>query len=184
MKNADFIRGKIRDKLKIQEDEFVILHAGKLSKDKKTEQLLYSFKRIKNNKIRLILVGSADHCLITKIEKFTSNDHRINYHGWLQSSELRELFFGCDLLVQPGSLSNIFISAICCGLPILVAESPQGRAITLHGNGGIIPKERINQLDEVIIEFLEVLKQREMKESAISMAEYYGYRNIATLSLQ
>ncbi len=184
MLKADSIRENFRKKIGLKDDELVVLHAGKLSKDKKTEQILRNFEKINNKKLRLVLAGTADPDLISVINAILAKDSRVIYLGWLSADELREVFFGSDLLVQPGSLSNVFISAICCGLPILVGETLQGIDITSHGNGGTIPNAKINQLDEVISEYLEPLKQKEMKRAAIHMAEYYGYNNIAKLSLQ
>ena len=54
---------------------------------------------------------------------------------------------GCDYLIQPGSLSNSFIDAICCGLPLILLNTPQGKSLTSSGNGILIQENSDHYLE-------------------------------------
>ncbi|VTX62233.1 glycosyltransferase family 4 protein [Fusobacterium periodonticum] len=116
------IREKVRKELKISEEDLILIHSGKLDKLKKTSELLEEFSRIDNKKIHLIIIGSIPN-ENTVIYNLIKKDKRIKYLGWKTGDELLEYICASDVYMQPGSQSSTSLTAICCGLPILLYPS-------------------------------------------------------------
>lgn len=116
------IREKVRKELKISEEDLILIHSGKLDKLKKTSELLEEFSRIDNKKIHLIIIGSIPS-ENTVIYNLIEKDKRIKYLGWKTGDELLEYICASDVYMQPGSQSSTSLTAICCGLPILLYPS-------------------------------------------------------------
>lgn len=116
------IREKVRKELKISEEDLILIHSGKLDKLKKTSELLEEFSRIDNKKIHLIIIGSIPN-ENTVIYNLIKKDKRIKYLGWKTGDELLEYICASNVYMQPGSQSSTSLTAICCGLPILLYPS-------------------------------------------------------------
>ena len=177
------IKKRVFDELDIPKETRIVLHSGKLPGDKETLCVLKSFSQIKNDNLRLVLAGSVDESFRSVLDQYISNDPRILELGWLSAAALRDIMLASDLLVQPGSLSNSFIDAICCGLPIVLDDTPQGRYLTKGGNGVLIARDNLEYLTSCIEACLKKEQSEIMKRNALAEAEFYSYVNNARISL-
>ena len=116
------IREKIRKELEIPQGDLVLIHSGKLDKLKKTFELLEAFAKIDNKNIYLIIIGSIPD-ENTVIYDLIKKDERVKYLGWKSGDELLEYICASDIYMQPGSQSSTSLTAVCCGLPILLYPS-------------------------------------------------------------
>jgi hypothetical protein len=181
--HADFYRTKVREQLAIRSDETVIVHTGKLPGDKETEALLSAFRKITNPCIRLAIAGTISPSFQNTFEYYLKQDSRILFIGWCKADYLRKLFYAADLLVQPGSLSNTFIDAVCCGIPILLDDTPQGQYLTSFGNGITIKRSLLPFLDAYITQCIEPSRLRELKAGAVKAISAHHYTEIAKITL-
>ena len=149
------IKKRVFDELYMPKETRIVLHSGKLPGDKETLCVLKSFSQIKNDNLRLVLAGSVDESFRNVLDQYISSDSRIIELGWVSAAALRDIMLASDLLVQPGSLSNSFIDAICCGLPIVLDDTPQGRYLTKGGNGVLIARDNLEYLASCIEACLE-----------------------------
>ena len=179
----DLIKKRIFNDLNLDASIRIILHSGKLPGDKETASVIESFGKIKNINLRLILAGSVSDSFRSTLDQYIENDKRIIEMGWVSASDLRDLMLASDLLVQPGSLSNSFIDAICCGLPLILDDTPQGRYLTKNENGVLIARKNLKSLAACIESCLEENKNNLLKENSIKQADFYHYVNIARISL-
>jgi glycosyltransferase involved in cell wall biosynthesis len=177
------IKKRVFEELNITEATRIILHSGKLPGDKETLSVLKSFSQIKNINLRLVLAGSVSESFREVLDRQKSNDSRIIELGWVSAATLRDLMLASDLLVQPGSLSNSFIDAICCGLPIILDDTPQGRYLTKADNGVCIARSDLGSLTSCMEVCLEKDKNATMKMNALGEADFYSYVNNARISL-
>ena len=90
---------------------------------------------------------------------------------------------GCDYLIQPGSLSNSFIDAICCGLPLILLNTPQGKSLTSSGNG-ILIQENSDHYLENFLRNINVVNYKRLLENAEKCHKKYDYIEVARLSLK
>ena len=183
LEHYELERKNYRDKLKLVDDNIVIVHTGKLPEEKETLLVLKSFEKIKNKKYRLIIAGSIDDHFNETFNRFLQNDKRIIFKGWISPDEMKKLFCASDVMLQPGSLSQIFVDAICCGLPIILNNTPQGKSLTSHNNGLLISEKNTESIIASIENLVDENNYSEFKKNSIIAAKYYHYVNNAKITL-
>lgn len=127
-KNKNFIRNKIRKELEISDEEILMIHSGKMNREKKTYELLQAFYKLNSKKITLIIIGNIDDERI-KIKETS----KIKYLGWKNSEKLREYIIASDIYLQPGSQSATSQIAVCSGLPLMLYPHPSYKKL-MQGN--------------------------------------------------
>lgn len=180
---ADGLRAKVRCALNIPDDHKVLIHTGKLPGDKETLAVLEMFKKLKGDEYKLLVAGSIDKNFQSIFNEYKQNDPRIIYIGWVGPQTLREIFIASDLLVQPGSLSNTFIEAICCKLPVVLDDTPQGRFLTSWDNGCVVERGSIEVLLSIIQNCLNASKLLMMRTNSEVASQYFNYQNNARMTL-
>jgi 1,2-diacylglycerol 3-alpha-glucosyltransferase len=181
--NDPNIKIKARGEFNLDESNIVLVHTGKIPKGKDTLLVLNAFSNILDGKFRLLIAGSIDAHFEDIFSNALKNDKRIIYLGWLSPDKMKTLFYASDLLVQPGSLSNSFISAICCGLPILLNNTPQGQHLTSFGNGELIYNKNLSEVKYKIERIVQTEAYSRYKNNALKAAKIFHYLNIAKISL-
>lgn len=176
-------RDEIRCRYNIAQDQIVLIHTGKLPGEKKTDLVLSAFTSLIGDKFCLIIVGAIDKNYLDEFSRCVANDKRIRYLGWKTSEELREIIFISDLLIQPGSLSNTFIDAVCSAVPVILDDTPQGRYLTQWGNGAVVTGDSTSTLRKVIIDCLAPPRFAKLKECAINAHKKLDYKTVAAISL-
>jgi hypothetical protein len=177
------IRPSVRGRYGLSESHYVFIHTGKLPGDKRTEEVLSAFSRLKGDQFRLWIAGFVDKEFRNVFDGYLSSDDRIIFLGWMDAEELRKHFISSDLLVAPGSLSNTFIDAICCGLPVLLDDTLQGRYLTQWGNGITVSCASAIDLACELKRCVSEPMMSNMRLSAVAAAEHLDYREIARVSL-
>jgi 1,2-diacylglycerol 3-alpha-glucosyltransferase len=181
--SANEIRLDVRKQLGFSSDELLLIHTGKLPGDKETDRLLRAFSSIKDNNVRLLIAGDIDKAYKQRFDSFLVSDPRIIYLGWVSAERLRELFIASDLLVQPGSLSNSFIDAICCSLPVLLDDTAQGRYLTSSGNGVLLNRGSDTILASRLESLLEPAVLSVLKLNAKNISMSFHYLTIAKMTI-
>ena len=108
-------RIKMRESLNIKKNDILLIHTGKMVKEKRTEDLIQAFFNIKRNNLRLILIGMLADDVKLSVKRYLANDPRIIYAGWKNANELVDYLCAGDLYVQPGSQSATMQNALCYG---------------------------------------------------------------------
>ena len=111
-------RSEIRDSLSIREDDIVLFHSGKLSKDKNTDWVIDALRKINSKKLKLVIAGSIPQDN-KKLKNALESSENISYVGWLSGEELVKYLCACDAYCQPGAPSVTLQTAICCKTPII-----------------------------------------------------------------
>lgn len=113
-------RYDIRVKHSIAEDDILMVHSGKMSHSKKTDELLELMKMVKNPKIKMILVGEMDAEIKIIYKNCAGDDERIIFTGWKTGEELLSYLCAADIYVQPGTQSATMQNAACCKCALLL----------------------------------------------------------------
>ncbi|MER1969078.1 glycosyltransferase family 4 protein [Castellaniella sp. GW247-6E4] len=113
-------REVIRERHGIGPDELVVCHSGKLSKDKRTLELITALGRLKGKRIKLIILGSISDDYKDEIMKPISEDKRIIYLEWVSGGDLIKYLSAADLYLQPGTQSATMQAALCSGTPVAI----------------------------------------------------------------
>ncbi len=114
------IKIKVRNELKIEEDDLVIIHSGKMDAKKKTLDIIKAFREINDLKSKLLIVGEMSEEVYNEALPYFEVDKRIYFLGWKESDKLREYIAAADLYIQPGGQSATMQTALCVGTPVAI----------------------------------------------------------------
>ncbi|MEZ7172918.1 glycosyltransferase family 4 protein [Sporosarcina sp. OR05] len=127
------MRLKVRNELNLKNEDILLCHSGKMNKNKKTKELVENFIKIKNENLKLIIIGTFTQDVEKVVMPLIQSDSRINYLGWKSAEELMEYLAASDLYVQPGSQSATMQNALCVGTPVLF-KNVKSHEIYMKGN--------------------------------------------------
>lgn len=120
------LRNKVRKKLKIKDDEFLVGHIGRLHAQKNHNFLLDIFveikNKIKNSKLLLIGDGPLEDEIINKIKKLGIEQNVIMLKN---RSDVNELYMAMDVFILPSLFEGLGIVAIeaqAAGTPIIISD--------------------------------------------------------------
>lgn len=113
-------RLKLRAQLKLRDDEFVFLYAGRLKIDKGIPELLTAFKYVaKKVSAVLVIVGADEDGLLAQV----NNTAGVIFCGF--TDDISAYFSAADLLCLPShreGFGNVIIEAAACKLPALASR--------------------------------------------------------------
>ena len=125
---------KLRKKYGFKPNDFIVVFCGRLIPEKGVLELVRSIKLIKNNKIKLLIVGSINfgkqntsHYVESLKSEIASSHNRIKCTGYIDNNDLYKFYKSSDI----GFLSSIceeaaglvIIEMMACGLPIVITNS-------------------------------------------------------------
>lgn len=113
-------RKKVRSEYGIEENDILIVHSGKMTREKRTTELLDAFAKIKGNKVHLVIIGVGDEFVESKIKDTVKSDLRVKYLGWKSGYDLNRYLCGADIYVQPGTQSSTMQSAACARCALIL----------------------------------------------------------------
>lgn len=178
-------RKQLAKSLNLPLDKILVLHTGKLPGLKETLSVLKVFQRADIiERFHLIIAGSIDDLFYRENKEIIEVEHVTNL-GWLDTNELRKIMIISDILLQPGSLSNSFIDAMCCGLPLALKDTPQGKYLTQFGNGLLFEKGIDQEYTQAIaLKLISNIKNLEkFQQNAIESQKILDYRTTAKITV-
>ena len=182
---ADEIRKNIRDKLKLGDDDFVLITGGKIDKTKNIHLLMQAVRELNEDNLKLIVFGQPDNKMASTIDELSKDSH-IRYIGWLDSSDVYNYFLASDLVVFPGTHSVMWEQAVACGIPLIVKDWEGMHHVDVGGNCLFLQKDDIEEIKEKINNVyhdVELYKSmlKVAKEKGISI---FSYKEIAKRSIE
>jgi len=101
-----------------------ILYVGSLTRHKGIQILIEALKLIKNDFVRLTIVGSGRYK--NKLENLANSDKRITFHERIPNSEIESCYNESDVLVVPSVSNEIFgiviLEAFRAGVPVIASR--------------------------------------------------------------
>lgn len=113
------IRNRIRDELKLSNDELLFVHSGKINELKRTLEILFNLEKLSSNKIKLVIIGTIEQDYMKKLSQYI-HSQSVLFLGWKDSQDLLDYISAADLYLQPGSQSAVMQNALCVGTPVLL----------------------------------------------------------------
>lgn len=135
-----------RHKFGFNDNELIIINAGKINASKKNMELLKAFHAIsrKTNNIRLCFVGDGDQNYISKLKMYIKRNkinEIVTFFPMQSNTDLAEFLRMSDIGAWPGSKSNVFIEAMSCGLPLILEKKAYAKALVSNKNGVLCSNE-------------------------------------------
>lgn len=121
-------KGNFKSKYGIDENEKLILFLGRIHKIKGLDLLIDSFSQIKNENVKLAIVGGdygfKDE-LEKQIEKYGLSD-KVIFPGVLTGKDKIEALTDCDIFVMPSryeSFTTSGLEAMACSKPLVLTKN-------------------------------------------------------------
>ena len=148
-KHTQYERCAIRNALGYSSSDIILLHSGKINKNKKTKELLEVFNRKDYSNIKMIIIGDISMDYMNVIMPLIEQNDRVKYLGWKSGEELLEYLSISDVYIQPGSASATLQNAICAGNAVIVSQTDIYEDI-VKNNGWIISD--VSEIDHILEE--------------------------------
>lgn len=139
-------REMVEEELGILKNSIVFLQAGKMDSQKCIIESLNAFKQTTDESFVLLIVGNLDRSIEAEARDLIESDKRIYYLGWKKSDELIKYLNAADYYLQPGKVSAIFQTSLCCSCGVIVRHFEDYEEF-VDGNGWMI--REINELHAV-----------------------------------
>ena len=171
-----------RSELSIPEQAIVFLFAGKMEAKKDPFILIDSFKALKNEEARLIMVGNG--VLESELKQKAANDHRISFLDFQNQQQMPVVYRLGDVFVLPskgpGETWGLSVNeAMASGRPVIVSDRC-GCAIDLvKENGKIFTAGNKEEL-LMTLQFFCTAKLSAMGTSSTSIIQSFSINHIAT----
>lgn len=186
-KVAEEERKNIREKLGLDEQDFVILYVGRIMEIKGVIELIEAVIRLKDKHIKLMIMGSANSGKYAfspyerKVKKLAEeNSERIIFTGYVDNNEVYKYAAAADVQCLPTLVEEaaplVVLEAMAEGLPLIVTKSGGVSEYIDDSTALIIEKENVSEnLKRAICYMKENPEVRtRMSENAKIQSEQYN----------
>lgn len=180
-------RENLRKKLDIDKNDIVFLFSGRLTKEKGIKELLEAFQKIKENNVKLLILGSGWYGSNTKtkfqieLESKIKYDNRIKFTGFIDRDEVSKYHSVGDVAIVPSMWEEpaalVVLEAQASGMPIILTNSGGIPELVTKETSNVIERNSnvIKNLYEAMLEFIKDRnKIYEMGKKARENAEKYN----------
>jgi glycosyltransferase involved in cell wall biosynthesis len=189
-KKDNIVRHDMRERIGIDDDEFVITYAGKL--DEAKGGLLLADALIEkinaDRKICFVVIGNTVGEYGRKVEDaFNKSKNRIIRFQTQKYNDLAAFFKTSDLVLFPKQCSLSFYDAQACGIPVLFENNEINIKRSLSGGAIMFEQENCEDLRNKIVQFINMdySDYQELCDSAQSfIREFYDYKKICDIYLK
>lgn len=169
-----------RKELGIRQDDFIVLFAGKINKNKNPYFLLGLAEMLRDERLKFVIVGNGE--LIEDL-KSRAVDKRFIFIDFQNQSRMPVVYNLADVYVIPSYSETWGLAineAIACGKPV-ITTSKAGGAIDLiknHVNGLVVNPADVAAAAAYIQQLLDGFVNPERAEFNKIILETYSYNNI------
>ena len=175
-------RDALRRELGIPSGAFAVLYVGRLSPEKRVQDLIKAYLSLEvPNKSLYIVGGGPFKSELEVLINNSVNPESIHLAGFKGKKEVAKFYTVADILVLPSEMEPhgaVVKEAMCFGLPVIVSDKVGSSAdVVLHGeNGFIYPCGEIPSLSK----YLEIIehdrdKRIQMSKKANQIAEEWDH---------
>jgi glycosyltransferase involved in cell wall biosynthesis len=182
--DREHVRKRVRERLGLNEKDFVVVSGGKIDRRKNIHLLLEAFNSISNPSIKLVLFGSLTDEIRVQINPLLRQAN-ISFLGWLDTKEVYEVLLASDLGFFPGTHSVLWEQCVGVGIPCVFKKWLGIQHVDVGGNCRFL--EEINPV--TIKEEIETLASNnvifeDMKSAALNHGrEKFSYYKIAEYAI-
>lgn len=179
--NTPESKNRIREKYNISESDFLIITGGKIDLFKwQTLNLMDAVNSMDNRNVKLIVFGSVVDELKDEVEKRRSE--KVQYIGWVKSSDSYGFFAAADLAVFPGRHSVFWEQVAGQGIPMIIKYWNGTTHVDCGGNIILLNDDSTEEIVKAIS--LSIDNYSSMKEIAEKSRKRFLYGEIAKKSIQ
>lgn len=168
----------------VEEDDFVLLYAGRLSEEKGVLELADIYRKLKQKqpgaKLAVAGIGPTE-------EKLRQAVPGAIFLGWVDKEKMPDLYSASSMLVLPSrfdTFGNVVLEAMSCGLPVAAYRTKGPKEIIESSKCGILA-DTLEELGEKIARTgsnRNLLNS--MKRHALQRVEYFSREKIMSRFLE
>ena len=154
----------IRNALGFSDNDFVVMYCGRLMKEKGISELLDAIITIEDKEIKLLVIGTQfyakgnnDDFSKRIVKKMNERKDKIKYMGYVENSNLPNIYQSSDMLVIPSLLEEsaglVALEGMASGLPIVYTNSG-GMPEYFNKDGGIMIDKGIDIIPQIVDKIL------------------------------
>lgn len=124
---------EIKKKLKLSQDDIVILYTGRLVKEKGIKELIQAFNKLNNEKLKLIITGDINprnyklKMFVHELKKISNKNKNIIFTGYINYHKIPLYYNIADVGVVPSTWEEPFaltvIEHLAAGHPVIISNS-------------------------------------------------------------
>lgn len=176
--HQDEIKNIIRKKYEVPAESVLIVHGGKLNRNKKTIELIRAANK-SNVNVFLIIFGNFESEIYEKEVKNICDKvcNTVVFTGVLDQEDIYNMYLAADIAAFPGTASCLRQQAVATGVPLIIGynDADEGVNLNVNGNAICLPKGWTeNDLSEAIKE-MSVNSIYRKKAQELSRGEYKKY---------
>lgn len=154
-------RNSCRKRLGIGDDTILLLQSGKFSKRKKLVESLKAFNQLDSTNIRFVLAGIVDDEIDLEVNRLIKDNNNIEFLGWKDANEVRDLLCAADLYLQPGTQSATMQMSLCARCPVVLDDVLSHQPF-IDGNGWLINNENdlFDAIESLDIKTLKIMSKK------------------------
>ena len=172
--DINYINNNINNHTDKKNKKFNIVCISRLIERKGISFLLEAIKKLKNKKIKLILVGKGkQEDELHQLAKDLEITDRVEFKGYVDHDDIADIYQESDLFVLPSfneGMSNALLEAMASGLPVISTDTG-GTSELIDGNGILIQKGNSDEIAQAISTVMndpETFKQMGLKSREIA----------------
>lgn len=180
-------RNEIRQKYGFS-DEFIIIYCGRIIAQKGVKELVQAVKKIEDNHIKLLIVGSPKFLIgknsryLKEIKKYSRDcKEKIKYIGYIDNSELYKYYKSADIMIVPSICEEaaglVCIEGMITQRPLIVTKSGGMIEYTTEECAIQIEKND-NLIDNIVSAILELKENKKtykyMQEKGYERAKLFS----------
>lgn len=149
----------LRDSWGVSDEDFVILHVGRLAAEKNLDMLIHAYKSIAKieKNVRLVLVGDGPESA-----QIAARVPNAILCGMRVGNDLAEHYASADLFIFPSkteTFGNVTLEAMASGLPIVAYDyAAAAQYVTSGHNGMLVSLDQDECFDKAVIALHKVFK--------------------------
>ena len=179
------VRINIRKKFKIRKNDVVLAFSGTIVRRKGVELLLTALSEIKNENVKLMIVGSGDIAYVQELKDLAKRlgiESKVIFIGFVKKEDVKNYFSAADIGVWPCNNSVSIMEAMACKLPIVMVALQLSHLVS-YNNGLKFPENNKEKLKFALENLInnKALRLRMANNSVNAVKKYYSYDEIAKL---
>ncbi len=166
-------RDEIRKKLNIEPNDIVIMFSGRISKTKGIKELILAFKKIKNNNVKLLILGGTWYGTQKKDRFYKELEElvidikdRVIFTGYIESTEISKYNEAAEIAVVPSIWEEpaglTVLEAMASGLPLVLTNSGGMLEIVTEECAFIVNRDEY-LIDNLYLRMQQLVDNEEMR---------------------
>ena len=177
---ANETRARIRSKLKIDRNDFVVISGGKIDLRKNIHTLMQVVSEMDAKAIKLVIVGTPSEELRSIFNNLSKSVNIITV-GWVPAEQIYDYLIAADLGCFPGTHSVLWEQAVGVGLPCIFRKWEGIEHVDIGGNCIMIDKGDSSEINKTLS---RVIQDKELYAKMKTIAatkgvEEFSYSKIA-----